>query len=93
MFYDRLSYETDVITRFRMRLLSSMLNVACLVTMPWSWILDGKNPAFKVSHVINKKSGSHMILSVTPEIYQRLREIKDHSASAVCSRLIPNSKG
>ena len=76
MFYDRLSYETDVITRFRMRLLSSMLNVACLVTMPWSWILDGKNPAFKVSHVINKKSGSHMILSVTPEHLSKAKRDK-----------------
>ena len=76
MFYDRLSYETDVITQFRMRLLSSMLNVACLVTMPWSWILDGKNPAFKVSHVINKKSGSHMILSVTPENLSKAKRDK-----------------
>lgn len=76
MFYDPLSYETDVITRFRMRLLSSMLNVACLVTMPWSWILDGKNPAFKVSHVINKKSGSHMILSVTPENLSKAKRDK-----------------
>ena len=76
MFYDPLSYETDVITRFRMRLLSSMLNVACLVTMPWSWILDGKKPAFKVSHVINKKSGSHMILSVTPENLSKAKRDK-----------------
>ena len=76
MFYDRLSYETDVIARFRMRLLSSMLNVACLVTMPWSWILDGKNPAFKVSHVINKKSGSHMILSVTPDNLSKAKRDK-----------------
>ena len=59
-----------------MRLLSSMLNVACLVTMPWSWILDGKNPAFKVSHVINKKSGSHMILSVTPENLSKAKRDK-----------------
>lgn len=53
-----------------------MLNVACLVTMPWSWILDGKNPAFKVSHVINKKSGSHMILSVTPENLSKAKRDK-----------------
>ena len=34
------------------------------------------NPAFKVSHVINKKGGSHMILRAMPENLSKAKKDK-----------------
>ena len=76
MFYDRLSYETGEIVRFRMKLLSSRFNVVCLVTMPWYGFWRENNPAFKVSHVINKKGDSHMILRAVPENLSKAKKDK-----------------
>ena len=42
VFYDHFSYKTDVAIHFKTGSLSSLLNVACLVTMPCSRVLAGK---------------------------------------------------